>query len=94
MTHTIGIDKPILSGSVSMAYATCGVTKCACTARPPKLHGPYYRWTGFIGGKRTTRTISKEDAKECERRIKSYRQLRAQIDALVTASLKSAPWIK
>lgn len=94
MTKTIRITDPILPGSISTAHATCGKRSCACKASPPKLHGPYYRWTGFIDGKRTTKTITKEQAKECERRIKSYRRLQAQIDRLVTTSLKSAPWIE
>jgi hypothetical protein len=94
MARTIRIDKPILPGSVSTAYATCGTLGCACKAKKPKLHGPYYRWTGFIDGKRTTKTITKEQAKECERRIKNFRRLQAEIDRLVTLSLKSAPWIE
>ena len=94
MTRTLRIDKPILPGSVSTAYATCNTPRCACRKPRPKLHGPYYRWTGFIDGKRTTRTITKEQAKECERRIKNYRRLQAQMERLVTVALKSAPWIE
>ena len=94
MKRTIRIDKPILPGCISTAFATCGTSGCACKSRVPKLHGPYYRWTGFIDGKRTTRTITKEQAKECERRIKNYRRLQAQLDRLVAAELKSAPWLE
>jgi hypothetical protein len=88
----IRITNPILPGSISKAYATCGKRRCVCKASPPQLHGPYYRWTGFIDSKRTTKTITKEQAKECERRIKNYRRLQAEIDRLVTQSLKNAPW--
>ena len=59
---------------------------------PPKLHGTYYRWTGAIDGKRTTRTISKEMARECERRIENYRTLQKKIDELVEKALLEAPW--
>jgi hypothetical protein len=90
---TIQVCEPILAGSISTAYATCGTPRCSCRDRPPKLHGPYYRWTGFIDGKRTTKTISKEEAKECERRIKNYRRLQQQIDRLVAEALKNAPWM-
>ena len=41
---------PLLAGSVSTARSTCGKPNCACKAHPPKLHGVYYRWTGFIDG--------------------------------------------
>lgn len=65
---TIVAEGPILPGSVSTAKSQCGKPNCACKASPPKLHGTYYRWTGFLNGKRTTKTISKEAAEECERR--------------------------
>src|SRR6516162_6677073 len=29
----------------------------------------YYRWTGWINGKATTKTISEEIARECQKRI-------------------------
>lgn len=91
---TIRIDEPLLPGSISTAYATCGTPGCSCRARPPKLHGPYYRWTGFIEGKRTTKTITKEQAKECERRIRNYRRLQERIDRILKAEMKNAPWIE
>jgi hypothetical protein len=89
---TIVAEGPILTGSVSTANSQCGKPNCACKASPPKLHGTYYRWTGFLKGKRTTKTISKEAAKECERRIKNYRALQGQLDQLVAEALENAPW--
>jgi hypothetical protein len=53
----------------------------------------YYRWTGFIGGTRTTKTISRETALECQRRIRNFRTLQREIDRLVRASLGKAPWV-
>jgi hypothetical protein len=93
MKKVIRIEGEILPGCISTASATCGTAGCACRAKPPKLHGPYYRWTGFIDGKRTTRTISKEQAAECELRIQNYKHLREQIDQLCAEALKSAPWV-
>ena len=93
MKLKIECEGPILVGSVSMAYARCGTPNCSCKSLKPKLHGPYYRWTGFIDGKRTTKTITKDQAKECERRIKNYRRLQQKIDRLIEAAMKSAPWI-
>ena len=83
---------PLLPGSVSTASCTCGKPRCACKENPPRLHGVYYRWTGTLEGKRTTKTISKEAAKECQRRIKNYRRLQRQIEKLVARSLADAPW--
>jgi Family of unknown function (DUF6788) len=86
------VTLPLLPGSVSMASSTCGKPNCACKHKPPKLHGVYYRWTGFIAGKRTTKTLSKETAKECKRRISNYRRLQRQIERILTQALAQAPW--
>ena len=91
---TISVNGPILSGSISTAESTCGKPNCACKDNPPKLHGIYYRWTGAIDGKRTTRTISKEVARECESRIENYRSLQRKVDELIEKALLEAPWIK
>jgi hypothetical protein len=88
----IEIELPILPGSISIAKAKCGTKTCRCHQDEKFLHGPYYRWTGIINGKRTTRTIDKETAKECERRIKNYRKLKDKIDEIIKDSLESAPW--
>jgi hypothetical protein len=88
----LSIPLPLLPGSVSTATSTCGKPQCACKARPPKLHGVYYRWTGFLAGKRTTKTLTKEQAQECQRRIKNYRKLQQQIQKIVTQALAKAPW--
>jgi hypothetical protein len=85
-------DGPILPGSISTAKSQCGKTNCVCKARPPKLHGTYYRWTGFIEGKRTTKTISKEMAEECEKRIENYRSVQGKLDQIVEKALANAPW--
>src|SRR5262245_12701460 len=91
--HT-DIAYPMLYRSISTAKSKCGKPTCACKRKKsPRLHGIYYRWTGFIGGKRTTKTISKEAAQECTRRIHSFRQLQKQIDVLLAEALDDAPWL-
>jgi len=86
------VSLPLLPGSISTAASTCGKPNCACKARPPKLHGIYYRWTGFLEGKRTTKTVSRAQARECERRIKNYRKLERQIAQILAQALAQAPW--
>jgi len=83
---------PLMPGTISIAYAKCGKPNCICKARKPQLHGPYYRWTGAIDGKKTTKTQPKIEAKECARRISNYRKLQMEIDKLLKKSLKNAPW--
>lgn len=89
---TLRITVPLLPGSLSTARSTCGKPRCACKAKPPKLHGPYYRWTGFLEGKRTTKTLSPEQARQCRQRIARYRALEKQIRQLVRRALQEAPW--
>ena len=93
-TLTIRAQSPILPGSLSTAKSQCGKPNCACKTSPAKLHGTYHRWTGFIAGKRTTKTISKQVAEECERRINNYRALQHKIDQLIEDALANAPWNK
>jgi len=54
--------------------------------------GTYYRWTGFLEGKRTTKTISKEMAEECEKRIESYRALQSKVNQMLEEALANASW--
>lgn len=89
---SLEIQTPLLPGSLSTARSTCGKPNCACKGHPPKLHGVYYRWTGFLHGKRTTKTLSKQMAQECLRRIRNYRKLQKQIDKLTAQALAKAPW--
>jgi hypothetical protein len=89
---TLQVTLPLLPGSLSTARSTCGKPNCACKAKPPKLHGPYYRWTGFIGAKRTTKTLTHEQAHQCRQRIRNYRALEKQIRQLVRLALQTAPW--
>ncbi len=86
------VSVPLLPGSVSTAQSTCGKPNCACKKDPPKLHGAYYRWTGIISGKRTTKTISQQEAAECQKRIRRYRALQKKVGQLVKQSIKKAPW--
>jgi hypothetical protein len=90
----VEVTVPLLPGSISTARSTCGKPHCACKGDPPKLHGVYYRWTGSVDGKRTTKTLSKEVAQECERRIKNYRRLQQQIEDILAQALAQAPWKK
>src|SRR6516165_9125903 len=55
---TITSPGPILPGTISTAHAKCGKPTCRCRQDPRYMHGPYYRWTGWIDGKATTKTVS------------------------------------
>ena len=91
-TVAIEVTLPIMPGSLSTARSTCGKPQCACHRDPDKRHGLYYRWTGILKGKRTTKTLSREEARACQVRIQNYRALQRTIGALLRHSLKTAPW--
>jgi hypothetical protein len=65
MSFAITSQGPILPGTISTARAKCGKPTCRCRQDPKFLHGPYYRWTGWINDKPTTKTVSQEIAREC-----------------------------
>jgi hypothetical protein len=89
---TLPVNLPLLPGSLSTARSTCGKPQCPCHDDPARLHGVYYRWTGVLQGKRTTKTLSQAEAAECRARIKNYRQLQKTVDRLLRQALKEAPW--
>ena len=91
-TISLTLRLPLLPGSLSTAKSTCVKTNCACRAKPPKLHGTYYRWTGIWKGKRTTVTLSAEEARECGLRIKNYKTVKKRLDKLLRKGLLNAPW--
>ena len=67
---------------------------CRCHQDPKYLHGPYYRWTGWINGRPTTKSISEEIAQECQKRIENYRELQKKIEETVADAIDQAPWTK
>ena len=89
---SIILEGPIMQGSISTAIGKCGKTNCACNTNPDKLHGPYWRWTGPINGKMTTRRLSEEAARECQKKIENYKKLQKRIKELLNDELKNAPW--
>lgn len=72
--------------------ARCGKKNCRCHEDPSQRHGPYYRWTGLIDGKKTTVTLTQDEAKECQRRIQNLKKLKATLAKIVQSSLDTAPW--
>lgn len=86
------VDWPLLPGCISTAYCRCGRPRCACKGKPPKLHGPYYRWTGLVAGKPTTITLTAAEARECQRRIKRFRRLQKRLRDCIAQGMRGAPW--
>ncbi len=52
----------IRRGSLVRRFMPCGKPGCACQARPPVLHGPYYQWTRKVHGKTVTVRLTPAEA--------------------------------
>lgn len=88
----INSQGPFLPGCVTQVTAKCGKKKCICKEDPTYFHGPYFRWTGSIDGKRTTVTLTEEEAIECQLRIKNWKSLQEKIALILSKGLARAPW--
>ena len=62
------------------------------TRIPSICTGPTTAGTGWINGKPTTKTISEQIARECQKRIENYKELQKKIDKTVANALDQAPW--
>lgn len=81
-----------MPGSVSQTGGKCGKKNCRCRTDPDYIHGPYYRWTGKLNGRTTSVILSKEEAKECQKRIERWRRLEQQVALMAQEGLSRAPW--
>jgi hypothetical protein len=75
----------VRSGSLVRRYVACGRPSCRCMAETPLLHGPYYEWSGKLGGKTRTLRLSEQQAKLCAEWIgndKRLKQLLRQMEQL------------
>jgi hypothetical protein len=88
----ISVTGPVLPGTVSIFTPKCGQKHCRCATDDEFRHGPYYRWSGFLDGRRTTVNLSEDEAKECRRRINNWRKLQKQLASITEHALQGAPW--
>jgi len=58
ITAALGQIGYCLPGTITIRHARCGKPRCACTAGPPSLHGPYIQWTRTVHGKTVTRLLT------------------------------------
>lgn len=73
-------------GSVLKMYMPCGKPGCRCQATPPRLHGPYYRWTRKVRGKTVTRHVHPRQAKLLRQWIANGRRLDTILRSLESVS--------
>jgi len=77
---------PLLPGSISEQWNTCGKSTCRCKAKDnPQKHGPYYQLSYSIGGKSSSMFIKPGDLAEARRRQDNYREFKRLNNELVLA---------
>ncbi len=76
-----------LPGTLIVEAQRCGKTNCACHADPPRLHGPYARWTRKIDNKTVTRNLSDDELSEYEPYFENAKKLRALLAELQELTL-------
>ena len=82
-----------LPGSLVVESQRCGKPSCACHHDPPKLHGPYARWTRKVDNKTVTRLLTPEEVAEYRPLFESAKRLRRLLADLqqLTMEMVDAP---
>ena len=76
-------------GTLLKRFMPCGKPGCACQANPPRLHGPYYKWTHKVDGKTVTVRLSAEQAELLEGWIAAGRELDRTVAKMERLSLRA-----
>jgi hypothetical protein len=78
----------VRSGSLVRRYMPCGHPSCRCMAETPLLHGPYYEWSGKLGGKTRTLRLSEKQARLCAEWIGNHKRLKQLLRQMEQLSLE------
>ena len=77
----VGDPTPMRRGSLSERYVKCSKPGCACAARPPARHGPYYSLTRTVGGRTQSRLVPAAQTGLVRQQIAAGQQFRRHVDA-------------
>jgi Family of unknown function (DUF6788) len=81
---------PVLKGSVSPTYTTCGKPNCHCQDHPPRLHGPYWRWSTSVDGKTLSRKLDEEERLLYQQWVGNRKRLETLIQQMHQLALDAA----
>ena len=79
-----------LRGSIGLRLNRCGNPTCRCKADPPKLHGPYYKWTRKVSGKTVNATLPPEQAARFQEWVQNMRHIERIFDEIQVLGLRAA----
>ena len=80
----------VLRGTIEQRLTRCGNPTCRCRADPPKLHGPYWKWTRKVAGKTVSATLSPPQAARCRNWSHNMRKLDRIVGELQQIGLRAA----
>lgn len=73
-------------GSLVHRYMKCSTPSCRCRQQGDPGHGPYFVLVRDVGGKRTSRSLSKAAAAAVQPQLDEYQRFRRLTAALVEVS--------
>ena len=79
----------ICVGTVLEIYEPCGKKNCRCHADPPRLHGPYYRWTRKVAGKTASVRLNAQQAPVYLECAANRKALQAILDQMTDISMRA-----
>ncbi len=79
-----------LRGSIGLRFNRCGNPTCRCKADPPKLHGPYYKWTRKVAAKTVSATLTPEQAARFKEWVHNMRDLERIVRQIQGLGLRAA----
>lgn len=79
----------ITSGSLAQRASRCGKANCACSADPPRLHGPYWHYTTKVDGKTVNKRLSEHEARLYQQWIANDRAMRALLAEMRTVAAEA-----
>ena len=84
----------VLRGTIAKRMTRCGKPTCACRAKPPALHGPYYLWTRKVKAKTVNERLTAEQAELLQGWSRNMRQLDSLVQKLQELGLRAAEAVK
>ncbi len=73
-------------GTLRTIYSKCGRDYCACQTDKKARHGPYILWDRKVGGKLSSKMISKQMAEQIKKWIVNRSKLEKQVQEILILS--------
>jgi len=78
----------VCNGTLMSVYRKCGKPNCGCNESEQMQHGPYHIWTRKVKGKTVTRSLSREQARQCSQYIENFKKMESIIEEMKKISIQ------